>query len=67
MAWRRISSFISRLVALFRAIRRCYHPHNCKPQFEGAPRPTRSIQPNFRRPDIEVIAFQLTANPVLQS
>ena len=60
MAWRSVSSFVSSasgLVASFRAVRGCYHPHNCKTQFEGEPRPTRSIQPNFRRLDIEVIAF----------
>jgi len=45
------------LMASFRAVRGCYHPHNCKTQFEGGPRATPSIQPNFRRPDIEVIAF----------
>jgi hypothetical protein len=46
------------LVASFRGVRGCYHPDNCKTQFEGG-HATRSIQPNFRRSDIEVIAFNL--------
>jgi hypothetical protein len=56
MAWRGVSSFVSRELGLPPSGAAITHS-TCEAQFEGEPRPMPSYRPNFRRPDIEVVAF----------
>ena len=57
MAWRSVSSFVSR--DLDPRLADAVIAHSLQAS-KGEPHPRRSTQPNFRRPDIEVIAVQLT-------
>ena len=60
MAWRSVSSFVSSALGLWlysALLEAAITDTTARTQFEGERHPTPSSQPNFRRPDIEVIAF----------
>jgi hypothetical protein len=60
MAWRRVSSFVSSTLGLWlhsAPLEAAITHTTAKLNFEGERHPMPSSQPNFRRPDIEVIAF----------
>ena len=56
MAWRGVCSFVSSDWPHGSSDADVTHSH-FKPLFEGGRRPPRSTQRNFRRGDLEVIAF----------
>ena len=65
MGWRsRVSSFVGGALGLVAFVLRHptprYHPHNCRPQFEGADSAATPVNSTeLSRSDIEVIAFNL--------